>query len=76
VEVHERRNSGAALNSFGIVGGAAVGLLAGVGALAIRGLGPLLPPIPSQRAAAGVIAGVVVGGPVDLGIPGYEAKSL
>jgi hypothetical protein len=38
VEIHERRNSGAALNSFGIVGGAAVGLLAGVGVLAIRGL--------------------------------------
>jgi hypothetical protein len=62
VEVHERRNSGAALTSFGIVGsgavGAAVGLLAGVGALAIPGLGPFIAAGPIMaalnRAAAGL----------------------
>ena len=83
MEVHERRNSGAALTSFGIVGsgavGAAVGLLAGVGALAIPGLGPFIAAGPIMaalnRAAAGTIAGGVVGGLVDLSIPEYEAKA-
>ena len=71
------------MTSFGIVGsgavGAAVGLLAGVGALAIPGLVPFIAAGPIMaalnRAAAGTIAGGVVGGLVDLSIPEYEAKA-
>ena len=59
--------------------GATVGLLAGVGALAIPGLGPFIAAGPIMAAlsgaAAGATAGGVVGGLVGLGIPEYEAKA-
>jgi len=61
----------------GIVGGT-LGLLAGIGALAIPGIGPLLAAGPIVAALAGVGAGGAVGGLVGalagLGIPEYEAK--
>jgi hypothetical protein len=61
----------------GIAGGT-VGLLAGLGALAIPGLGPLLAAGPIVAALAGVGAGGTVGGLigalVGLGIPEFEAK--
>jgi hypothetical protein len=61
----------------GVVGGT-LGLLAGVGALTIPGLGPFLAGGPIMAALAGVGAGGVVGGLVGalagIGIPEYEAK--
>ena len=64
--------------SGGAIGGT-VGLLAGIGALAIPGLGPFIAAGPIMAAlsgaAAGATAGGVVGGLVGLGIPEYEAKA-
>jgi hypothetical protein len=61
----------------GVVGGT-LGVLAGLGALAIPGIGPLLAAGPLVAALAGVGAGGVVGGLigalVGMGIPEYEAK--
>jgi hypothetical protein len=61
----------------GIVGGT-LGLLAGIGALAIPGVGPLIAAGPIVAALAGVGAGGAVGGLlgalVGMGIPEYEAK--
>jgi uncharacterized membrane protein len=62
----------------GAIGGT-VGLLAGIGALAIPGLGPFVAAGPIMAAlsgaAAGATAGGVVGALVGLGIPEYEAKA-
>lgn len=70
-----------AATTGGAVGGAVggtLGLLAGVGALAIPGVGPLIAAGPIMATLAGVGAGGVVGGVVGalvgLGIPEYEAK--
>jgi hypothetical protein len=61
----------------GVVGGT-LGLLAGLGALTIPGVGPLLAAGPIMAALAGVGTGGVVGGIigalVGMGIPEYEAK--
>ncbi len=61
----------------GVVGGT-LGLLAGVGLLAIPGVGPLIAagPIMASLAGLGVGAatGGIVGGLVGLGIPEFEAK--
>jgi len=61
----------------GVVGGT-LGLLAGVGALAIPGLGPFIAAGPIMGALAGLGAGGAVGGLVGalvgMGIPEYEAK--
>jgi hypothetical protein len=61
----------------GIIGGT-LGLLAGVGALAIPGIGPLIAAGPILGALAGLGAGGAVGGIVGalvgMGIPEYEAK--
>ena len=61
----------------GVVGGT-LGLLAGIGALAIPGLGPLVAAGPIMATLAGVGSGGVVGGfiggLVGMGIPEYEAK--
>jgi len=61
----------------GVVGGA-LGLLAGIGALAIPGVGPLIAAGPIMGALAGVGVGGAVGGLigalVGMGIPEYEAK--
>jgi|SRR3954468_7150595 len=67
--------------SGGVAGGAiggTLGLLAGVGALAIPGLGPFIAagPIMATLAGggAGAVAGGVIGALVGMGIPEYEAK--
>ncbi len=58
--------------------GGTLGLLAGIGALAIPGVGPLIAAGPIMGALAGVGTGGVVGGLigalVGMGIPEYEAK--
>ncbi len=63
--------------SGGVVG-AAVGLLAGIGALAIPGLGPFIAAGPIMAALSGGAIGAGVGGIagalIGLGIPEYEAK--
>ncbi len=50
------------------IGGAA-GLLAGVGALAIPGIGPIVAAGPIAAALSGVVTGGIAGGLVDWGIP-------
>jgi len=62
----------------GAVVGGTLGWLAGIGALAIPGLGPFIAAGPIMAALAGVGVGGAVGGVtgalVGLGIPEYEAK--
>src|ERR1041384_2024839 len=62
----------------GAVIGGGLGWLAGIGALAIPGLGPLIAAGPIMAALAGAGAGGVVGGIagalIGVGIPEYEAK--
>jgi hypothetical protein len=62
----------------GAVLGGTLGLLAGIGALAIPGVGPLIAAGPIVAALAGLGVGGVVGGftgaLIGLGIPEYEAK--
>jgi hypothetical protein len=62
----------------GAVIGGALGWLAGIGALAIPGVGPLLAAGPIVAALAGIGVGGAVGGfagaLVGMGIPEYEAK--
>jgi len=62
----------------GAVLGGTLGLLAGIGALAIPGVGPLIAAGPIMAALAGIGVGGAVGGftgaLIGLGIPEYEAK--
>jgi len=62
----------------GAVLGGALGLLAGIGAIAIPGVGPFIAAGPIMAALAGVGVGGAVGGItgalIGLGIPEYEAK--
>ena len=61
----------------GVVGGT-LGLLAGIGALAIPGVGPLIAAGPIMAALSGAAVGAAVGGLagalIGLGIPEFEAK--
>jgi hypothetical protein len=78
-EKHTKAPEGTATGATtgGIVGGT-LGLLAGIGALAIPGVGPLIAAGPIVAAMAGAGAGGAVGGLVGalvgMGIPEYEAK--
>lgn len=62
----------------GAVVGGALGWLAGIGALAIPGIGPLVAAGPIMAALAGVGVGGTIGGItgalIGMGIPEYEAK--
>jgi hypothetical protein len=62
----------------GMAVGGTLGLLAGIGSLAIPGLGPFIAAGPIMGALAGMGAGGVtgglIGGLVGMGIPEYEAK--
>ncbi len=64
--------------STGAVLGGTLGLLAGIGALAIPGVGPLIAAGPIMAALAGIGVGGAVGGftgaLIGMGIPEYEAK--
>ena len=78
-EKHTKAPEGTAAGAVagGIVGGT-IGVLAGIGLLAIPGLGPLVAAGPIIAALTGVGSGGVVGGIigalVGMGIPEYEAK--
>jgi hypothetical protein len=67
----------AGVSAGGLIGGT-LGLLAGIGALAIPGLGPFIAAGPIMGALSGAAAGAAVGGVagalVGMGIPEYEAK--
>ncbi len=67
----------AGVTTGGVIGGT-LGLLAGIGVLAIPGIGPLIAAGPIVAALAGLGAGGAVGGIigalVGMGIPEYEAK--
>jgi len=78
-EKHTKAPEGVATGATtgGVVGGT-LGLLAGMGMLAVPGVGPFLAAGPIIAALAGIGAGGTVGGLigalVGLGIPEYEAK--
>src|SRR4029078_2732663 len=62
----------------GAVAGGVLGWLAGIGALAIPGVGPLIAagPIVAALAGAGAVGAIggIAGGLIGMGIPEYEAK--
>ena len=78
-EKHTKSPEGTATGvaAGGVVGGT-LGLLAGIGALAIPGVGPFIAAGPIMGALAGLGVGGAVGGLVGalvgMGIPEYEAK--
>ena len=78
-EKHTKAPEGAAAGAGtgGIIGGT-LGLLAGIGALAIPGLGPFIAAGPIMATLSGAAAGATVGGLtgalIGLGIPEIEAK--
>ncbi len=78
-EHNTKAPEGAAIGvtSGGVLGGT-LGLLAGIGALAIPGLGPFIAAGPLMAALSGAAAGAAVGGItgalIGLGIPEIEAK--
>lgn len=78
-EKHTKAPEGATTGvvAGGIIGGT-IGLLAGIGVLAIPGLGPLIAAGPIIAALSGIGSGGVLGGIigalVGMGIPEYEAK--
>jgi len=79
---HEKQTKAPEGTTTGVVAGGAIGgtlgLLAGIGALAIPGIGPLIAAGPIMGTLAGIGSGGVVGGIigalVGMGIPEYEAK--
>jgi hypothetical protein len=79
---HEKNTKAPEGTAAGVTAGGAVGgtlgLLAGIGALAIPGVGPLIAAGPIMGALAGLGVGGAVGGLigalVGMGIPEYEAK--
>jgi hypothetical protein len=78
-EKHTKAPEGAATGAgTGAVLGGTLGWLAGIGALAIPGLGPFIAAGPIMAALAGAGVGGTVGGLVGalvgMGIPEYEAK--
>ena len=78
-EQHTKAPEGATTGATtGGVTGGVLGLLAGVGALAIPGVGPFIAAGPIMAAlsgaAIGATTGGVVGGLIGLGIPEIEAK--
>ena len=78
-EQHTKAPEGAAAGAGagGLVGGT-LGVLAGIGALAIPGLGPFIAAGPIMAGLSGIAAGAAVGGftgaLVGMGIPEFEAK--
>ena len=78
-EHNTKAPEGAAIGgSAGGVAGGVLGLLAGIGALAIPGVGPFIAAGPIMAALSGAAVGAALGGIagalVGLGMPEYEAK--
>ncbi len=78
-EKHTKAPEGATTGAAtGATVGGTLGLLAGIGALAIPGLGPFIAAGPIMATLAGVgtggLLGGVVGSLIGMGIPEYEAK--
>jgi len=78
-EKHTKAPEGAVTGgTTGAVIGGVLGWLAGIGAIAIPGIGPFIAAGPIVAALSGIGAGAAVGGVtgalVGLGIPEYEAK--
>lgn len=78
-EHHTKAPEGATIGvGTGGVAGGVLGLLAGIGALAIPGVGPFIAAGPIMAALSGAAVGATIGGIagalVGLGIPEYEAK--
>jgi hypothetical protein len=78
-EMHSKAPEGASTGAgIGAATGGVLGWLAGIGALAIPGIGPLVAagPIVAALAGAGAagVAGGLIGGLVGLGMPEVEAK--
>ncbi len=78
-EQHTKAPEGAATGAGtgGVIGGA-LGWLAGIGSLAIPGVGPFIAAGPIMAALSGAAVGATVGGIagalIGMGIPEYEAK--
>src|SRR5580704_10501188 len=78
-ERHTKAPEGATVGAgAGAVIGGTLGLLAGIGALSIPGLGMFIAAGPIMAALAGIgsggIAGGIVGAVIGMGIPEFEAK--
>src|SRR6266481_1901710 len=78
-EKHTKAPEGATTGAgTGAVVGGALGWLAGIGALAIPGLGPFIAAGPIMAALSGAAVGGAVGGAtgalIGMGIPEYEAR--
>lgn len=78
-EHHTKAPEGAAIgSSTGGIAGGVLGLLAGIGTLAIPGVGPFIAAGPIMAALSGIAVGAALGGIagalVGMGIPEYEAK--
>jgi hypothetical protein len=78
-EQHTKAPEGATVGAgSGAILGGALGWLAGIGAIAIPGLGPFIAAGPIMAALAGAAgggaAGGLVGALIGMGIPEYEAK--
>jgi hypothetical protein len=78
-EKHSKAPEGATAGAgVGVILGGALGWLAGIGALAIPGVGPFIAAGPIMAALSGAAIGGGVGGLtgalIGLGIPEYEAK--
>src|SRR6201995_3407195 len=76
-ETKAPEGTAAGVTTGGVIGGT-LGILAGIGALAIPGVGPLIAAGPIMAGLAGLGVGGAVGGVVGalvgMGIPEYEAK--
>lgn len=78
-EHHTKAPEGATIGvGTGGIAGGVLGLLAGIGALAIPGVGPFIAAGPIMATLSGAAVGATIGGIagalVGLGIPEYEAK--
>lgn len=78
-EKHTKAPEGAAIGgAVGISAGALLGWLAGIGSLAIPGVGPFIAAGPIMAALGGAAVGAATGGIsgalIGLGIPEFEAK--
>lgn len=70
---HQMHNLSSGIGWGGTIGGVA-GLLAGIGALAIPGVGPIVAAGPLAATLTGAVTGGIAGGLMDYGIPRRESE--